>query len=202
MRRLRTGTSRVSTARLRQETLNGGYSRRERADGDHRPGGRRVGHLCLRQQLQCEAASVDHQGGDEASYNAVGDVIHYTIVATNDGNIDARRRDGDRPERRSRLALHAGQRLAAGAGRVDECTASHTVTQADIDAGSYFNQACVDRRRTGGACDGVCRVPALPRTRIWRSRRWRRRRATTRSVDVIHYTIVATNDGNMTLAAT
>ena len=31
------------------------------------------------------------------------------------------------------------------------CTASHTVTQADIDAGHYLNQACVngDWRRPG-----------------------------------------------------
>ena len=55
----------------------------------------------------------------EASYSAVGDVIHYTIVATNDGNIDAGGGDGDRSERRG-SDLHAGQRFIAGAGRVDE----------------------------------------------------------------------------------
>ena len=35
----------------------------------------------------------------ETSYSAVGDVIHYTIVATNDGNMTLARRDRDRSER-------------------------------------------------------------------------------------------------------
>ena len=37
------------------------------------------------------------------------------------------------------------------------CTASHTITQADIDAGSFYNQACVDDGANGAAqaCDDV-----------------------------------------------
>ena len=34
----------------------------------------------------------------ETSFNAVGDVIHYTIVATNDGQHDAGGGDGDGSE--------------------------------------------------------------------------------------------------------
>ena len=82
------------------------------------------------------------------------------------------------------------------------CTATHTVTQADLDAGHYANTACVDDGAGGAAqaCDDAD-VPAA-RTRTCRSRR----SATETSYDavgqVIHYTIVATNDGNVTLAAT
>ena len=79
------------------------------------------------------------------------------------------------------------------------CTASHTITQADIDAGSYFNQACVDDGAGGAAeaCDDVTtpggQNPHLTITKV----------ATETSYsavgDVIHYTITATNDGNTTL---
>ena len=36
-----------------------------------------------------------------------------------------------------------------------DCTASHTITQADIDAGHYLNTACVDDGAAGAAqaCD-------------------------------------------------
>ena len=34
----------------------------------------------------------------ESSYDAVGEVIHYTIVATNDGNMTLAGGDGDRPD--------------------------------------------------------------------------------------------------------
>ena len=99
-----------------------------------------------------------------------------------------------------RPRLHAGQRVAARAGRLDDCTASHTVTQADIDAGSYFNQACVDDGAGGPtqACDDVT-VPARKNPHLTITKD-----ATETSYsavgDVIHYTIVATNDGNTTLA--
>ena len=100
----------------------------------------------------------------EASYSAVGDVIHYTIMATNNGNIDAARRDGDRPERRRPVCTRPT--VAAGTGRLDDCTASHTITQADLDAGSFFNQACVDDGAGGAdeACDDVT-TPAVLRAR-------------------------------------
>ena len=81
------------------------------------------------------------------------------------------------------------------------CTATHTVTQADIDAGHYANTACVDDGAGGAAqqCDTED-VPAVqsPTLSITKA-------ATEASFDAvgqtIHYTIVATNVGNTTLAA-
>ena len=137
----------------------------------------------------------------EASYDAVGDVIHYTIVATNDGNVTLAQRDGDRSERErpESVRRRTGRDLAPGASMT--CTATHTVTQADLDAGHYANTACVDDGAGGAAqeCDDVEDVPAA-RTRIWRSRRSATEASYDAVGDVIHYTIVATNDGNVTLA--
>ena len=136
----------------------------------------------------------------ESGYDSVGDVINYTIVATNTGNTtlaavtvtDARVSD--------LVCTPAnGSSLAPGASM--NCTASHTITQADIDAGSFFNEACVDDGAGGArpACDDVTTTadqnPALSITKV----------ATETGYDsvgdVINYTIVATNTGNTTLAA-
>ena len=46
-----------------------------------------------------------------------------------------------------------GSPLAPGAAL--SCTASHTVTQADIDAGHYLNTACVDAEGAEATCDDV-----------------------------------------------
>src|SRR5258708_18285545 len=48
-------------------------------------------------------------------------------------------------------------------GATIDCTASHTIVQADLDTGSFYNQACVDDG-TGGAaaaCDDVT-TPGSP----------------------------------------
>ncbi len=134
----------------------------------------------------------------EANYDAVGDVIHYTIVATNDGNTTLTGVTVTDPKVSGLDCTPAnGSDLAPGASI--SCTASHTVTQADIDAGNYANQACVNDGDGGAAA--VCAdedVPAVqsPHLAITKT-------ATEANYDavgdVIHYTIVATNDGNTTL---
>ena len=88
----------------------------------------------------------------EANYDSVGDVIHYTIVATNTGNTTLAAVTVTDPNATGLTCVPAnGSPLAPGAHL--DCTATHTVTQADIDAGHYLNTACVDdgaRRRGPG----------------------------------------------------
>ena len=79
-----------------------------------------------------------------ATYDAVGDVISYSYLVTNTGNVtsggtghgERRQGDGDLPgvtrwEPDGYLA--PGERIT--------CTASYTITQADLDAGSVTNTA-------------------------------------------------------------
>jgi uncharacterized repeat protein (TIGR01451 family) len=76
-------------------------------------------------------------------YKQVGQVVTYTIVATNDGNVTLAAVTVTDPKVSGLSCTPAnGSSLAPGASMT--CTATHTITQADLDAGSYLNTACVD----------------------------------------------------------
>ena len=86
-------------------------------------------------------------------------------------------------------------------GQSITCVATHVVTQADIDAGHYLNQACVDDGAGGAA--SICAtkdVPSVPAPALTITKD-----ATEASYNAvgqtIHYSITATNSGNTTLAA-
>ncbi len=92
-----------------------------------------------------------------SSYSAVGDEIVYTITATNTGETELTNVDISdalidgleswecTPEIPATLAV----------GAQITCTATYEVTAADIDAGTVFNQACVDSDETPETCDEV-----------------------------------------------
>ncbi len=97
------------------------------------------------------------KSADVSSYSAVGDEIVYTITATNTGETELTNVDISdalidgleswecTPEIPATLAV----------GAQITCTATYEVTAADIDAGTVFNQACVDSDETPETCDDV-----------------------------------------------
>src|SRR5215203_6086636 len=128
------------------------------------------------------------------SYDSVGDVITYQVVATNTGNTTlAAVTITDANAVLGTCTPANGSSLAPGATLT--CSATHVVTQADIEAGHYLNTACVDDGPGGAAqvCDDVNvpgeKNPALSSIKT----------SPTQSYDsvgdVITYTIVATNTG-------
>ncbi|MCA0151581.1 beta strand repeat-containing protein, partial [Winogradskyella vincentii] len=88
---------------------------------------------------------VDIDGGALTEYNTVGQVINYTITLTNNGNVtvynptvvDATATTG--PTLVAASDIDSDGILSVG--EVWTYTATHTVTQADIDNGSYTNTA-------------------------------------------------------------
>ena len=138
-----------------------------------------------------------------ATYDEVGDVIHYTIKATNIGNVTLHDVVITDPNAVNLVCVPALPVPDLAPGDEIHCTAEHTVTQADIDAGSYLNTACVDDENGAdqmGAdedCDDE-NTPGSqnPELSIVKDDAG----ATYDEVgDVINYTIVATNIGNVTL---
>ena len=76
----------------------------------------------------------------ESSYDAVNDVIHYTLVATNDGNVTLYNVTITDPKLGT-LAFTPSAPATLAPGATLTATGSHTVTQSDLDAGFYDNTA-------------------------------------------------------------
>ena len=93
----------------------------------------------------------------EVEFTDVGQVLHYTITATNIGNVtlhDVNVTDDQVTDLVCTPALPVAD-LAPGESIT--CSASHTTTQGDLDAGFYYNQACVDDN-DGAAESGAAEV--------------------------------------------
>ena len=72
------------------------------------------------------------------SYDQVGDVISYSYVVTNTGNVTL---PGPFTVNDSKVAVTCPATASLAPGASITCTASHTVTQADLDAGQIVNVA-------------------------------------------------------------
>ena len=139
----------------------------------------------------------------EQSYDSVGDVINYTITATNTGNVAQNLTVSDPNVSNLVCTPSNGSSVAPGASMT--CTASHTITQADIDAGSYLNTSCVDATGATQACAGED-VPAVQTPALSIEKTVTGVDADTTppfsvdaAGDVISYSILVTNTGNQTL---
>ena len=145
--------------------------------------------------VQSPALGIDKQA-DTASYNEAGDVLTYTIVATNIGNVTLHNVTVSDPKLGALVCDPAqGATLAPEASMT--CTGTYTASQPDVDAGKVDNTATADSTETPSVNDSAT-VPAVqgPALGIVKT-------ADTASYDaagdILHYTIVATNIGNVTL---
>src|SRR5262249_15127411 len=126
---------------------------------------------------------------------AVGDVIHYTIVATNTGQTTLQSVTiTDTLAALGTCTPANGSSLAPGASMT--CAGAHTIVQADLDAGHYANTGCV-----GDGAGGAAQACASTDTRASKLSITKVATESTYAAvgDVIHYTIVATNTGQTTL---
>jgi uncharacterized repeat protein (TIGR01451 family) len=139
---------------------------------------------------------------------SVGDTLTYQFVATNDGNVTL---DGvtisDPLPGLSALSCApvAGSSLAPAASMT--CSATYSVTQTDVDAGSIDNIATVDAADPGGNpvsdTDGESvPIPQSPSVGLVKSLLSNADEDASGDVslgDTLTYQFVATNDGNVTL---
>jgi uncharacterized repeat protein (TIGR01451 family) len=93
----------------------------------------------------------------ELKFTAAGQILHYTITATNTGNVTLHNVVVTDAQVTDLVCTPALPVADLAPGETISCTASHTTTQADLDAGIFFNQACVDdvEGPAAQACDDV-----------------------------------------------
>ena len=135
----------------------------------------------------------------ESSFNAVGQVLHYTIVATNTGNVSQAITVSDTPVLDGFVCAPANGSTVAPGGSLS-CSGTHTVTQADLDAGDFADMACANSPDATEACTSKD-VPAVQTRTLAIAKN-----TATVSFDhvgqVLTYSIVATNTGNVSQAIT
>lgn len=133
------------------------------------------------------------------SYDEVGDIINYTIVMANTGNVTLSNITLSDPK----ADIQGSTNIATMApGEELSFTATHTVTQADLDAGEYRNTSSATGKDTNNKSvsdsSNEVIVPAIqtPDMQVVKSST----KTTYRSVgEEIPYTITVTNTGNVTL---
>ena len=86
-----------------------------------------------------------------AHYDHVGQVITYTITATNTGNVPQSITVSDTPALDGFGCTPANGSSIAPSGTIT-CTGTHTVTQADLNAGTFGDNACADATGATEAC--------------------------------------------------
>ncbi|SFU15003.1 conserved repeat domain-containing protein, partial [Algoriphagus locisalis] len=134
-----------------------------------------------------------------ADYDQVGDVIEYTIVVENTGNVTLTNITITEPKA---VITSGNPILTLAPGNTATITAEHVVTQADLDAGFYSNQATARGKDTNNenvdATTNEVTVPAIQNPSLITQKR-----STTSSYsavgDVINYDILVRNTGNVTL---
>jgi uncharacterized repeat protein (TIGR01451 family) len=134
----------------------------------------------------------------EDSFNEVGDVIHYTVIAENTGNVTLYGVVVTDPNVLD-LVCAPETPIDLAPTEFTTCTATHTITQADLDAGSVFNKACV--HDTEGPATEVCDEVTTEgeQNPVLAIDKQVTEAGFTAVGQVLHYTIVATNTGNVTL---
>jgi uncharacterized repeat protein (TIGR01451 family) len=145
--------------------------------------------------------SLDKSAG-AASGSTAGDTVPYTFEVTNTGNVTLDPISVDDPL----IGAVDCPQTALAPGEVAICTATYTLTQADVDAGTVDNTATAYGNPPGGdpdvttddvsAVDSVSTpIPASPAIDLVKT-------GTADGVavgDTIDYTFVVTNSGNVTL---
>jgi uncharacterized repeat protein (TIGR01451 family) len=140
--------------------------------------------------VQSPALSIDKSVA-ETSFDAVGDVLNYTIVVTNTGNVTLSNVVVVDP------LTGLNQTIATLAPTASQSfNTSYAVTQADIDAGSVANTASASSGSVSVSDQVVVNAVQSPALSIQKTVAEGSYDAVG---DVLNYTIVVTNTGNVTL---
>ncbi|WP_233353696.1 DUF7507 domain-containing protein [Hellea balneolensis] len=146
--------------------------------------------------VQTPSMAVNKIAGNN-DFTMVGDVLNYTFIVTNDGNVTLTQPISIEDDRIGTISCPA---LPAGGLEPNQtltCTASDTVTQADIDAGFVTNTATATDGTTTSLPDDETvtgtQDPALSIVKTANETEF------SAVGDILTYDYVVTNTGNVTL---
>ncbi len=145
---------------------------------------------------QTPALAID-KTAQETVYAHVGDVIHYSYLVTNAGNVTLSGPFTVNDDKATDESCPATASLAPGASIT--CTASYTIQQSDLDAGSLTNVASATNGTVTSPTDTVT-VPAAQSPALTLKKSANPLTYTTDG-QTITYDYLLTNSGNVTLSS-
>src|SRR5439155_5710200 len=89
------------------------------------------------------------------TYSKVGELISYTIVATNTGNVTLSNVSVEDKPTLEGFSCSPSIPATLAPGASITCTGKHTVTQADLEAGKLSDTACVSATGASEQCASV-----------------------------------------------
>ncbi len=164
------------------------------------------------QGIQCIAATVEltlptpeltlEKSVTETSYDAVGETLHYAFLVTNSGDVPLAgpvtiADDLTSDEACPAVTTVGDHDANLDAGESITCTATHAVTQADLDAGSVENSATASADGTTSAPDtATVDADAQPELTLVKEAA---EEGFLLAGETLHYTFTVTNTGNVRL---
>jgi len=136
------------------------------------------------------------KSSSDTGYSAVGDVLTYTYELENMGNLTLTGDTNIVDDKIGTFLCYSGNLAPA---QVETCTATYTVTQADIDTGSVTNNAFAENTLTTSPPDDVTidanQTPELSMVKTPLTTSF------TAVGDTLDYEFVVTNSGNTTITS-
>jgi hypothetical protein len=120
---------------------------------------------------QTGTGAVHHQGSQPHHVQQSGRRDHYTIVATNTGNVTLSNVSVEDKPALEGFACSPSIPTTLAPGKSITCTGKHTVTQTDLEAGKLSDTACVSATGASEQCASLELVGPPNLTRPVRSRR-------------------------------
>jgi uncharacterized repeat protein (TIGR01451 family) len=132
------------------------------------------------------------KSADPLSYNQVGQAISYSYVVTNTGNVSVL---GQISVTDNKVTVICPPIASLAPGQSVTCTASHTTTQADLDAGQIVNVASASNGVTSPPDAAKVAAVQKPQLSLVKS-------SPTTSLSApqtVDYSYLVTNTGNVTV---
>ncbi|HTQ67279.1 MAG TPA: hypothetical protein VMI13_01165 [Solirubrobacteraceae bacterium] len=135
-----------------------------------------------------------------AKYNKVGQVVKYTITATNEGNITLHEVTvSDSPALTGFGCSPTIPVSELAPGKSIVCTGTHTITQEDLDKGSFKDTASATSKQANAPnAEDVINAEQAPKLGLTKTDNLKPAKYN-KVGQVVKYTLTATNEGNTTL---
>ena len=189
----------TGTHTITQEDLNNGFFKDSAsATSKEATGGPAEDTIVGKQNPKLGLTKTDNL--KPAKYNKVGQVVKYTLTATNEGNITLHEVTvSDSPALEGFSCVPPIPVSELAPGKSITCTGTHTITQEDLNNGSFKDTgSATSKEATAPNAEDTITAEQKPKLGLTKSDNLKPAKYN-KVGQVVTYTLTATNEGNITL---